>query len=68
MQRKTAIVLSGGGSKGDFEVGAPRYLYDAGIRPEIVTRRCCCRTTSLVFVSKRGVVKNHCTTDLPGRF
>ena len=37
MQRQTAIVLSGGGSKGDFEVGALRFLYDAGIRPGIVT-------------------------------
>ena len=32
----TAIVLSGGGAKGDFEVGAVRFLYDHGIRPDIV--------------------------------
>ena len=30
------IALSGGGAKGDFEVGALRYLYDAGIRPDVV--------------------------------
>ena len=31
-----AIVLSGGASKGDFEVGAVRYLYDHQIRPDIL--------------------------------
>ena len=31
-----AIVLSGGGSQGDFEVGALRYLYAQGIRPDVV--------------------------------
>ena len=31
-----AIVLSGGGAKGDFEVGAVRYLYDSGVRPDIL--------------------------------
>jgi NTE family protein len=31
-----AIVLSGGGSKGDFEVGALNYLYGAGIRPDLL--------------------------------
>ncbi len=31
-----AISLSGGGSKGDFEVGALHFLYDRGIRPQIV--------------------------------
>lgn len=36
MTRQVAIVLSGGGSKGDFEVGALRYLYEIGIRPQIV--------------------------------
>jgi NTE family protein len=32
----TAIVLSGGGAKGDFEVGAVRALYDRGIVPNIL--------------------------------
>ena len=32
----TAIALSGGGSRGAFEVGALRYLYDQGIRPDII--------------------------------
>lgn len=32
----TAIVLSGGGAKGDFEVGALRYLYNQNIRPDIL--------------------------------
>ena len=32
-----ALVLSGGGSKGDFELGAIRYLYDRGIRPDVIT-------------------------------
>jgi NTE family protein len=31
-----AIVLSGGGSKGDFELGVIQYLYDQGIRPDIL--------------------------------
>jgi predicted acylesterase/phospholipase RssA len=31
-----AIVLAGGGAKGSFEVGAVRYLYDQGIRPNIL--------------------------------
>jgi predicted acylesterase/phospholipase RssA len=31
-----AFVLSAGGSLGDFEVGALRFLYNRGIRPEIV--------------------------------
>lgn len=33
---RTAIVLSGGGSKGDFEVGVLHYLYSAGIRPDVL--------------------------------
>src|SRR5690242_8965466 len=32
----TAIVLSGGGTKGDFEVGAVRCLYEQGIFPKIL--------------------------------
>ncbi|WP_200961597.1 patatin-like phospholipase family protein [Paenibacillus sp. Soil522] len=32
-----AIVLSGGGAKGDFQVGAVRYLYENNIRPAILT-------------------------------
>lgn len=31
-----AIVLSGGGSRGDFQVGALRCLYDRSIRPSII--------------------------------
>lgn len=31
-----ALVLSGGGSRGDFQVGAVRYLYDRGLRPDII--------------------------------
>jgi predicted acylesterase/phospholipase RssA len=31
-----AFVLSAGGSLGDFEVGALRFLYNRGIRPDIV--------------------------------
>jgi NTE family protein len=30
------IVLSGGGSKGDFEIGAVRALYNRGIRPAVL--------------------------------
>ena len=30
------IVLAGGGAKGSFEVGVVRYLYDRGIRPNII--------------------------------
>ncbi len=30
------IVLSGGGSQGNFEVGALRYLYNQGIRPDVI--------------------------------
>ena len=37
MQPRVGIALGGGGSKGDFEVGALRYLYEIGIRPDIVT-------------------------------
>jgi len=33
-----ALVLSGGGSKGDFELGAVRYLYEVrGIQPTLIT-------------------------------
>jgi predicted acylesterase/phospholipase RssA len=32
----TAIVLSGGGSRGDFEIGAVRCLYDRGVTPSIL--------------------------------
>lgn len=31
-----AICLSGGGARGDFQVGALRLLYDRGIRPDIL--------------------------------
>jgi predicted acylesterase/phospholipase RssA len=31
-----AIALSGGGTKGDFEVGVVRYLYDQNVRPKII--------------------------------
>jgi len=32
----TAIVLSGGGAKGDFQIGALRALFNRGIQPDIV--------------------------------
>jgi predicted acylesterase/phospholipase RssA len=31
-----ALSLSGGGAKGDFQLGALRYLYESGIRPTII--------------------------------
>lgn len=31
------IVLSGGGARGDFQVGALRYLYEKNIRPQVLT-------------------------------
>src|SRR5262245_54551157 len=33
----TAIALSGGGANGDFEVGVLRFLYDIGVRPDILS-------------------------------
>ena len=33
---RTAFVLSGGGAKGDFEVGALEYLYSINIVPDVV--------------------------------
>ena len=36
MSERIAIVMSGGGSKGAFQVGALKRLYEAGIRPQIV--------------------------------
>src|SRR5690348_2027086 len=30
------LCLSGGGAKGDFELGAVRCLYDRGIRPDVI--------------------------------
>jgi NTE family protein len=33
----TAIALSGGGANGDFEVGVLRFLYDMGVRPDILS-------------------------------
>jgi predicted acylesterase/phospholipase RssA len=30
------LALSGGGARGDFEVGAVRYLYDHGVVPDII--------------------------------
>lgn len=30
------LVLAGGGAKGSFEIGAVRYLYNQGIRPNII--------------------------------
>ncbi len=35
-KEKTAIVLSGGGAKGSFQVGALKRLYELGIRPSIL--------------------------------
>ncbi|QLQ08230.1 MAG: patatin-like phospholipase family protein [Anaerolineae bacterium] len=36
MSPTTAIVMSGGGSKGAFQVGALKRMYEVGIRPQIV--------------------------------
>jgi predicted acylesterase/phospholipase RssA len=37
-QRRDALVLSGGGSRAGFEIGALRYLYDVvGIEPSVIT-------------------------------
>jgi predicted acylesterase/phospholipase RssA len=36
-EEKHALVLSGGGSKGAFQVGVVKYLYDQGFRPLIIT-------------------------------
>ncbi len=33
----TALVLSGGGAKGSFQVGALRLLYNRGVRPDILS-------------------------------
>ena len=33
---KTAFCLSGGGSHGDFQMGAIEFLYEQGIRPQIL--------------------------------
>jgi predicted acylesterase/phospholipase RssA len=33
---KKALVLSGGGAKGSFEVGAVKYLWEQGYRPDII--------------------------------
>lgn len=32
----TAVVLSGGGARGDFQIGALSFLYEKGIRPDIL--------------------------------
>jgi NTE family protein len=32
----TGLVLSGGGSRGDFQLGAIRFLYDQGVQPDII--------------------------------
>jgi hypothetical protein len=53
-----ALALSGGGSKGDFEVGAVRYLFDQGIVPNIVT------STSVGSVSALKVMEG--PTGIPG--
>ena len=38
MAVRRGLALGGGGSRGDFQVGAVRYLYDAkGIRPDAIT-------------------------------
>jgi predicted acylesterase/phospholipase RssA len=36
MSHRTAIVMSGGGSKGAFQVGVLKRMYEVGIRPQIV--------------------------------
>jgi NTE family protein len=30
------LALSGGGARGDFQVGALRFLYDQGVRPDVI--------------------------------
>jgi hypothetical protein len=35
-QKATALVLSGGGAKGAFELGAVTYLYGTGVNPDIM--------------------------------
>lgn len=32
----TGLVLAGGGARGDFQVGAIRFLYDQGIQPDVI--------------------------------
>jgi NTE family protein len=32
----TALALSGGGSRGDFQLGAIRFLYDQGVQPDVI--------------------------------
>jgi NTE family protein len=34
---RTVIVLSGGESRGDFQVGALRYLHDNRIYPQVIS-------------------------------
>jgi len=36
-KKKVAFVLGGGGSRGAVQVGMMRYLFDQGVRPDIVT-------------------------------
>ena len=38
----TGIVLGGGGTLGDFQVGALKYLYEKGVLPDI---KCVCGTS-----------------------
>ena len=45
MTTRPALVLSGGGAKGDFELGAIRALYDAGIVPPILVGTSVVRST-----------------------
>lgn len=33
---RIAFVLSGGGAKGSFQVGALRFLYTRGVAPDII--------------------------------
>jgi predicted acylesterase/phospholipase RssA len=57
-----AIVLAGGGAKGSFEVGAVRYLYDQGIRPNIL----CGTSVGAINAAKLAEGEGDPTRGLPG--
>jgi len=55
MRKAVAIVLAGGGAKGDFEVGALKFLYEQGIRPDIL----CGSSVGALNVSKLAEGENN---------
>jgi predicted acylesterase/phospholipase RssA len=59
---RVAIVLAGGGAKGSFEVGAVRYLYDQGIRPDIL----CGTSVGAINAAKLAEGEGDPTQGLPG--